>query len=183
MCFSFQVRHDGAQLHSANPASFQAPGYWPAPACGAALPPQQCGEENISPLGDERVDRDSWLLNARHDWRWLETFPRSIRKVHEEAVNRISPEKKNSYFHCPNISQYIGRASRIPRPSLASWARCTRTLPRGERSAPKGPRSSFLWSIQKAQISQRVFLHWLHCSVYFVTQDKDWHIGYYFISH
>lgn len=128
-----------------------------------------------------RVDSDSWLLNA---WRaWLETFHCSIRKVHEEAVNRISPEEKNSYFLCPNISQYIGRASRIPRPSLASWARCTWTLQWGERSAPKGPCSSFLWSVQKAQISQRVFLHLLHCSVYFVTQYKDWHIGYYFISH
>lgn len=44
----------------------------------------------MSPLGDERADRDSWFLNARHGSR---AFLVLLKKFHEEAVNRISPEK------------------------------------------------------------------------------------------
>lgn len=64
----------------------------------------------------------------------LEKF---MRKLWIGSVQR----SKTLYFHCPNISQYTGRASGSPRRSLAFWARCTWTLPWGGHSAPSGSHS------------------------------------------
>lgn len=101
-CFSFQVSHDGTQLSLANPAS-------PSPCTLTCISRQAVllptsGEEHMSPLGDER--RQRCMASQRQTW--LESFPCCIRKVHEEAVNRISPEEKLFIFTVQTSVNILG---------------------------------------------------------------------------
>lgn len=96
-CFSSRVSHDGTQLSLANAAS-PVPAHCPAAAAGS-VEKSTCHHWAMS------VDR--CVASQCHTW--LESFPCSIRKVHEEAVNRISPEVKLFIFTVQTSVNILGK--------------------------------------------------------------------------
>lgn len=94
-CFSSRVSHDGTQLSLANAAS-------PSPH---TLPGSR-GSVEKSTRHHWAMSVDRCVASQCHTW--LESFPCSIRKVHEEAVNRISPEVKLFIFPVQTSVNVLG---------------------------------------------------------------------------
>ena len=66
-----------------------SPGVLTCTSTWGSITSQQCGEEHMSPLGDERAERASWLLNARQGRRaFLVLLEKFMRKLWIGSVQR-----------------------------------------------------------------------------------------------